>query len=176
VDLVDLAAAVPVVAAPLAVGNFNYMLDITLVAIGKIKDKSYSALIAEYLKRLKPYARLKIIELEAVSFTENNRDQAKDFAGERIENFLLKQKDAVVYLMAERGKTFSSPDLAYWLERQSPLILVIAGALGFSDFLYNKYPAISLSPLTFPHELARVVLIEQIYRATTILQKKNYHY
>jgi len=152
------------------------MLDITLVTIGKIKDKSYSALITEYSKRLKPYARLKVIELEAVSFAPNTRDKAKDFEGERIENFLIKQKDSVVYLLAERGETFNSPDFAYWLERKSPLTLVVGGALGFSDYLYNKYPAISLSLLTFPHELARVVLFEQLYRATTILQKKNYHY
>ena len=172
----DSAAVVPAAAALQAVGNFNKMLDITLVTIGKIKDKSYSTLIAEYLKRLKPYARLKIVELEAVAFSANTRDRAKDFEGERIENYLLKQKESVVYLLAERGEIFNSPDLAYWLERKSPLTLVVGGALGFSDFLYNKYPALSLSPLTFPHELARVVLLEQIYRATTILQKKSYHY
>ncbi len=152
------------------------MLDITLLTIGKIKEKAYSSIIAEYEKRLKPYARLKIIELEAASFSENTKERAKEFEGEKIENFLNKRDEAAVYLMAERGKTFDSPELAAFLEKKSPLILVIAGALGFSDFLYEKYPAISLSPLTFPHELARVVLIEQIYRATTILQKKNYHY
>lgn len=152
------------------------MLDITLLTIGKVKEKAYSSLIAEYEKRLKPYARLKIIELEAASFSENTKERAKEFDGEKIENFLNKHDEAAVYLMAERGKTFDSPELAAFLERKSPIVLVIAGALGFSDFLYEKYPAISLSPLTFPHELARVVLIEQIYRATTILQKKNYHY
>lgn len=152
------------------------MLDITLLTIGKVKEKAYSSLIAEYEKRLKPYARLKIIELEAASFSENTKERAKEFDGEKIENFLNKHDEAAVYLMAERGKTFDSPELAAFLERKSPIVLVIAGALGFSDFLYEKYSAISLSPLTFPHELARVVLIEQIYRATTILQKKNYHY
>lgn len=152
------------------------MLDITLLAIGKIKEKAYSAVIAEYVKRLKPYARLKIIELEAVPFSDNTKERAKDFEGERIENFLSKHEDGVVYLMAERGKMFDSSELAFFLEKKSPLILVMAGALGFSDVLYEKYSALSLSSLTFPHELARVVLIEQIYRATTILQKKNYHY
>jgi len=152
------------------------MLDITLLVIGKVKEKAYSAVIAEYVKRLKPYARLKIIELEAAPFSDNTKERAKDFEGERIENFLNKHDEAIVYLMAERGKMFDSPELASFLEKKSPLILVVAGALGFSDVLYEKYSALSLSPLTFPHELARVVLIEQIYRATTILQKKNYHY
>jgi 23S rRNA (pseudouridine1915-N3)-methyltransferase len=130
----------------------------------------------EYLKRLKPYARLKMIELEAVPFSEKMRDKAKEFEGEKIENFLNKNSGAVVYLLAERGESFDSYKLATWLEKKSPLILVLGGALGFSDLLYKKYPCLSLSPLTFPHELARVLILEQVYRAATILQKKNYHY
>ena len=153
------------------------MLDITLLAIGKIKDKSYSVLMTEYLKRLKPYVRLKIIELEAVSFSPNMREKAKRLEGERIENFLSKYKEnALVYLLAERGDMFNSIELANWLNKKSPLIFVLGGALGFSDSLYENYLSLSLSPLTFPHELARVVFLEQIYRATTILQKKSYHY
>lgn len=152
------------------------MIDITLLAVGKIKDKSYLALVDDYLKRIKPYARIKVVELEAVPFSEKLRVKAKEFEGEKIENFLSKQKEALVYLLAERGKLFSSVELAHWFEKKSPLILVLGGALGFSDFLYKKYPSLSLSPLTFPHELARVVIIEQLYRSATILQKKNYHY
>lgn len=152
------------------------MIDITLVAVGKIKDKSFANLIGEYSKRIKPYARLKIVELEATSFSEKLQAKAKVFEGEKIENYLKKQNDAVVYLLAERGESYDSIKLAHWLEKKSPLILILAGALGFSDDLYNKYPSLSLSPLTFPHELARVVLLEQVYRAATILQQKNYHY
>lgn len=152
------------------------MLDISLVAIGKVKDKSYASLIAEYLKRLKPYARLKIIELDGLSFSENNREKAKDYEGEKIENYLAKLNDPLVYLLAERGKVYDSKELAFFLEKKSPLVLVLGGALGFSDHIYKKYPSLSLSPLTFPHELARVIFLEQIYRATTILQGKNYHY
>lgn len=152
------------------------MMDITLVTIGKLKDKSYSALAAEYLKRLKPYARLKIIELDGLSFTEKNREHAKDFEGEKIENYLTKLNDPVVYLLAERGKVYDSKELAYFLEKKSPIVLVLGGALGFSDSIYEKYPSLSLSLLTFPHELARVIFLEQIYRSATILQGKNYHY
>jgi hypothetical protein len=68
------------------------------------------------------------------------------------------------------------PLLPYGYLYYRPLILVLGGSLGFSDGLYNNYPSLSLSPLTFPHELARVVIMEQLYRAATILQKKNYHY
>lgn len=153
------------------------MLDITLVTIGKIKDKSFLSLFSEYQKRSKPYLKLKIVELEALSFSEKTKNKAKEFEAERILNFLDKQKDnAVVYLLAERGEIYDSFNFANWLNKKSPLILVLGGSLGFSDTLYNSYPSLSLSPLTFPHELARVVVMEQLYRAATILQKKNYHY
>lgn len=153
------------------------MLDIILLAVGKIKNRHYSALAAEYLKRLKPYARVKMIELEASSFDERTKERAKEFDAERIENFLNKRKDDhLVYLMAERGEEYDSPNLAKWLNNKNPLILVVGGALGFSDDLYKKYPTLSLSALTFPHELARVILLEQIYRSVTILQNKSYHY
>jgi 23S rRNA (pseudouridine1915-N3)-methyltransferase len=153
------------------------MLDIILIAIGKIKDKRLADLANDYAKRLKPYARLKVVELEAVSFSENNKEAARKFEGEKIENFLNKQADnRLIYLLAERGERFDSPKLALWLNNKNPLILVLGGSLGFSDELYEKYPSLSLSALTFPHEMARVILLEQIYRATTILKNKNYHY
>jgi len=156
------------------------MLDITIVAIGKVKEGYYRDALFEYQKRLSPYARLKIVELPAAPFLKNSQEQAKEFEGEVIENFLHKSEkshnSAVVYLLAERGQTFTSIEFAAWLNKKQPLILVIGGALGFSEALYRKYPQISLSPLTFPHELARVVLIEQIYRATTIINKKTYNY
>ena len=156
------------------------MLDITIVAIGPLKEKHFQAAFSEYEKRLRPYARLKVVELPSVSFSKNNQAQAKNFEAETIENFLLKmerkQSSAAVYLLAERGQNFSSPEFAAFLNKKQPLILIVGGALGFSDRLYAQYPQISLSPLTFPHELARVVLAEQIYRATTIINKKLYHY
>jgi len=151
------------------------MLDINLVAIGPVKNASYQALIAEYLKRLRPYARVKVNELTATPFSVNTHNQAKASEGQRIEDFLKKARGPV-YLLAERGRTFDSPEFAVFLEKNQPLTLVIAGALGFSPELYKNYPQLSLSPLTFPHELARVVLLEQIYRAATILNKKDYHY
>ena len=152
------------------------MLDITLLAVGKIKDKNLSALAQEYLKRLRPFARLKVVELPAVAFSSALQTKAKELEGEKIENFLEKNPDALCYLLSERGEMFDSLTFATWLEKKSPLILVIAGSLGFSPFLVKKYPKLSLSALTFPHELARVILLEQIYRAATILQHKNYHY
>lgn len=137
-------------------------------------------MVTEYLKRLKPLARIKYIELEAVPFSANNQSVVKKLEGERLNYYLEKNlknsSNALVYLMAERGLKFNSPDFANWLNKKQPLILVIGGALGFSDDIYKAYPALSLSDLTFPHELARVILLEQIYRAATILTNKSYHY
>lgn len=157
------------------------MLDITILAVGKIKDKNLADFSAEYLKRLKPFAKVKVIEISPAAFLSNTKEAAKRFEGEKIVEVLQKEESkangATAYLLAERGLSFkSSPDFASWLAKKTPLILVVGGALGFSDELYKSYPQISLSPLTFPHELARAIAFEQIYRASTVLNGKEYHY
>lgn len=156
------------------------MLDITIVSIGKIKESFYLEAYNEYIKRLQPYARVKAVELAPEPFLNGTKEKSKEAEGKRVVDFLSKyNKDKTissVYLLAERGQTFDSPALAVWLEKKTPMILIVGGALGFSDELYSLYPQISLSPLTFPHELARVVLAEQLYRAAAILNKKEYHY
>jgi len=157
------------------------MLDITVLAIGKMKDKNLAAAAREYFKRLKPFVRVRMVELGALPFASNNHEAIKRLEAERILEFLHKEENrpggATAFLLAERGINFkSSPDMAAWLNKKNPLILVIGGALGFPDELYKEYPQISLSPLTLPHELARVVLLEQLYRAASILNKKDYHY
>jgi 23S rRNA (pseudouridine1915-N3)-methyltransferase len=159
------------------------MLDIKIVAVSKMKNKELNSLKEEYLKRLKPYARIKIFELPSFSFSSKNKEAAKDFECEKIEEFLQKEEEKNnnnnydIYLLAERGKDFSSSrDFANWLNKKNPLILVIGGSLGFTDKMYEKYPQIALSKLTYPHEMARVLLLEQIYRGVTIINKKDYHY
>lgn len=153
------------------------MLDITLVSVGKIKEYFWREAFEEYVKRLKPYARLRLIEVSPEPFDKSGQEKAKEIEGQKIMESLEKNtKGAAVYLLAERGRTFDSPGLAAWLDKSSPLVLVIGGALGFSQELYERYPQISLSPLTFPHELARVVLAEQLYRAAAIVSGKEYHY
>lgn len=172
-------AVVPAVADRVAPGN-KYMLDLTIIAYGKIKESAYKKMAVEYLKRLKPSARIKYIELEATPFSDKNQEAAKKLEGERLNTYLEKYLNhnpgAVVYLLAERGQKFDSIDFAHWLNSKQPLVLVIGGTLGYSEEIYNSYPSLSLSDLTFPHELARLILLEQIYRATTILSNKSYHY
>jgi 23S rRNA (pseudouridine1915-N3)-methyltransferase len=151
------------------------MLNITLVTIGKIKDTYLSGLALEYVKRIKPYGRLLMEELKAESFSNTTKEKAKKIEAERILAFLERKNGAEVYLLAEHGTLFNSLDFAANI-KDKELVLVIAGSLGFAKELEAKYPKISLSPLTFPHELARVVLLEQIYRAATIINNKEYHY
>lgn len=157
------------------------MLDITLVVVGKVKDKNINTLIKDYTKRLRVFVKLKIIEVEAVSFSDNNQEAAKSLEAERLVKVIEKEeanaRGAVCYLLAERGKIFkSSPEIASWFNTNSPLILVIGGSLGFSDKLYKSYRQISLSPLTFTHEMARLIFLEQLYRSALISSGKKYHY
>lgn len=151
------------------------MLNITLLVVGKIKDQALNNLARDYFKRIKPYARLIIEELKAESFSINTKNRAKELEALRIQNYLAKKSGAEVYLLTERGQLLNSHAFSNKINCQE-LILIIAGSLGFTTDLEAKYPQISLSPLTFPHELARVVLLEQIYRAATILNNKEYHY
>lgn len=153
------------------------MLDLTLITIGKIKDKNLLAVAEEYQKRIKPFARFELLELKAAAFNENTKEKAKKEEAARIEEVLEKRKGTKIFLLAEEGIESESVAFAQSLEKLNcPIVLVVAGALGWEKELRKKYSKISLSQLTMPHELARVVLLEQLYRAALILAGKEYHY
>ncbi|MEI6835714.1 MAG: 23S rRNA (pseudouridine(1915)-N(3))-methyltransferase RlmH [Candidatus Falkowbacteria bacterium] len=152
------------------------MLNITLVTVGKIKEAYLSEAATSYIKRIKPYGRLNILEVKAESFSTATKDKAKNNEALKIQAILDNKREAQIYLMSEHGTLFNSLEFATKIENPQEIVLVIAGSLGFAKELEAKYPKISLSPLTFPHELARVILLEQIYRAATIINHKEYHY
>lgn len=154
------------------------MIRATILAVGGIKDAPLKEIAEEYLKRLAPYAKVEIQEIKAEAFGTGDEEKAKKKEGERILNFLEKKPEAKVYLLAEAGKLKDSKEFARSLGAEDgPVIFVIAGALGFSDEVLKKpFAALSLSPMTFTHEMARVILLEQLYRAATILKGKRYHY
>ena len=152
------------------------MLNISIITIGKVKEAYWKEVILEYQKRLQPYARLKIEELKAEPFSDSTKEKAKKTESDSIQLYLDKKKNAEIYLLSEHGELFDSPAFAKKMESGQEIVLVIAGTQGFTKDLMAKYPKISLSPLTFPHELARVVLLEQLYRAATIINNKDYHY
>ncbi len=153
------------------------MLDITVVAFGKIKTKYFDLAAGEYLKRLKPYARIRIEELKLESFSQSSQEVAKKEEGNRLQDYLNRKSGSAVFLLAEKGEECDSIKFSKKLfNLNQPIILIIGGTLGFTEEIFNKYNKISLSKLTFPHELARVILLEQIYRAVTIFNNKSYHY
>lgn len=153
------------------------MNKITIVAVGKIKEKFWQTAMAEYVKRLKPYTVLNFVEIKAESFSNQNKKQAQIIENQRLIKALEKYNQQSIYLLAEVGQEFDSLKFAKFIENKSELVLVIGGALGWAEEIKQKYPqSISLSQLTMPHEMARVVLLEQIYRATSIIKGKEYHY
>lgn len=157
------------------------MLNITILSVGKIKKDYFFQAMEEYLKRIKPYVVLKNEELKAEPFFDNSdRAKIKEKEGERIINFLEKFPQSKVFILDESGKNFKSTEFSEILFKYEadPIILVIGGTLGLSAnvLTYKNSIELSLSAMTLPHELARVILLEQIYRAIAINKNKSYHY
>ncbi|MGI5827387.1 MAG: 23S rRNA (pseudouridine(1915)-N(3))-methyltransferase RlmH [Patescibacteria group bacterium] len=152
------------------------MLNLTLITVGSLKEPALKTLASQYQKRLSPYARLKIIELPAFPFSEQegSRKKSQEKLKASLETVLSSYPKENVYLLSEHGRLYDTSGFTELCSR--PLVLVIAGALGWPDSFTKDYQCLSLSPLTMPHELARVVLLEQLYRAATIKANKTYHY
>lgn len=142
-----------------------------VICVGKYKNKNFEELEHHYLKQIK---KLKLTELK--SFAENVSKEEQE-----LEIIFSKYDASQIYLLTEKGITFKdSIHFSSFIEKESqkiqkPLVFVISGAMGFSEKMKEKYKAISLSPLTLPHKLCRLVLIEQIYRSQTILSGHPYH-
>ena len=154
------------------------MFDITILSIGKIKTKYLAEAEGEYLKRLKPYAKIKMVELAPQSFSSGSMDKAVSHEGEKIEAYLNKKTNAKVFLLDERGEENTSIEFSRKLFSfdGKEIILVIGGSVGLDKKLLNKYSCLSLSKLTFLHEMTKVILLEQVYRAITINLGKEYHH
>jgi len=159
------------------------LMNITLVTVGKIKEKYLRDAIDEYSKRLSRYCKLEIIELQDEKTPDNASEkeelQIKDKEGQSI---LSKIKDnAYVVAMDLKGKQISSEEFANFidncgLEGNSNLVFIIGGSLGLSDQVIKRANyKICFSKMTFPHQLFRVMLLEQIYRGYRIIKGEPYH-
>lgn len=148
------------------------------VWIGKTKERHCAALIAEYCNRLTRFAPCEVSELKEPSNSGADRRLAA-LEGEKI--LTAVERDDYVILLDERGRQFSSPAFAEFLgERQQAsvkrLAFIIGGFAGVSDAVRQRAQLVwALSQLTMPHEIARVVLAEQVYRAYTLLAGLPYH-
>lgn len=158
-------------------------MKITVLAVGRIKEKYWRDALEEYAKRLSRYARVDMVEVEDEPTPENasprDEERIKDREGERL---LLKlPRDAYVIPLAIEGKQQDSPAMArriaaLGLEGKSHLCFIIGGSLGLARNVMERGQEIwSFSPLTFPHQLMRVILLEQIYRSFRINRGEPYH-
>ncbi len=150
------------------------MKSIHLISVGKNKDKNYLALEADYIKRITSFSFF----VHEVKACEENLDLEAKNVIKKIET-IEKGTSAQVILLTEKGEKRDSPQFSKWLFtllEKGTVILVIGGASGHGDELYKSFKnELSLSKLTMPHKLARLTLIEQLYRAQTILQAHPYH-
>lgn len=157
-------------------------MKISIVCIGKIKEKFYKDAIKEYEKRLSAYSKLNIIEINDEKVKVENDSEIKIAMEKEGRNILSKIKDGQFVVTLEiLGKNLSSEELAskmnsLALQGNSDVVFIIGGSYGLSDEVKRRSDlALSFSKMTFPHQLMRVVLVEQIYRAFKIIKKEPYH-
>ena len=158
-------------------------MKVNIIAVGKLKEKYWLDAIREYSKRLGSYLKLQIIEIADVRaperLSDKEQDQVRDQEGAKILD-RIRDQDYVIALAIE-GREHSSEEFAQMLDQlltqgRSEISFVIGGSLGLSEAVYERANyQLSFSQFTFPHQLMRVILLEQIYRAMKINRGEPYH-
>ncbi|MFD0962944.1 23S rRNA (pseudouridine(1915)-N(3))-methyltransferase RlmH [Pseudofulvibacter geojedonensis] len=156
-------------------------MNIKLLAIGKTDDKQLSLLIEQYQKRLKHYVKF---DLDIIPDIKNVKNLSEKQQKEKEGDLILKKISAtdVLVLLDENGKQFNSIEYANYLQKKmnsgiKQLVFVIGGPYGFSEAVYKKAQGkVSLSKMTFSHQMIRLFIVEQVYRAFTILKNEPYHH
>ena len=158
-------------------------MKITCIAVGKIKEKYYTEAVKEYAKRLSRYCKLEIVEVADEKTPDKAGDaveaQIKETEGRRLLKY-IREGDYVVAL-AIQGKMLDSIELSKLVENlgiqgESSLVFVIGGSLGLSDEVMRRADyLLSFSKMTFPHQMMRMILLEQIYRGYRIMMREPYH-
>lgn len=158
-------------------------MNISIICVGKLKEKYWSDAVAEYSKRLKSYCTLDIVELKE-SRLPDKAGPAEELAVKEAEgtDILKKIKDNMYVITLEvKGKMLSSEKLAEKIENLgidgvSNVAFVIGGSLGLSEAVSKRANfKLSFSEMTFPHQMMRVILLEQIYRSFKIIKNETYH-
>ncbi len=158
-------------------------MKVTVVAVGKLKEKFYVQAVEEYAKRLSRYCRLEILQVADEKTPDGASEAAERQIREKEGKRILSQiKDgAYVIALAIQGEMVTSEGLAERLERlavggNGHIVFVIGGSLGLSDEVLNRADwKLSFSRMTFPHQLMRVILLEQVYRSYRIQSGEPYH-
>ena len=156
-------------------------MNIKLIAIGKTDNKNLQSLIDDYIKRLSFYIKFDLDIIADIKNAKNlSESQQKEKEGELILSKITPTDQLI--LLDENGKTFSSIAFSEELQKKmnsgiKTLVFVIGGPYGFSDDVYKKaFGKISLSQMTFSHQMVRLFFIEQLYRGFTILRNEPYHH
>ena len=155
-------------------------MKITLLVVGKTNDVRIGSLIEEYRERLSHYVPFELVVLPDLKNAKAlSEEQVKTAEGEAILRYLTPSMEVV--LLDEHGKEFRSIEYAEWLQKKMgsgrDLTLVIGGPYGFSKAVYERANGkLSMSQMTFSHQMIRIMAIEQIYRAMTILRGEPYHH
>ena len=149
---------------------------IKIITVGQLKEKYLKEAVEEYKKRLSKYTNLEIIEIKDEGLVEESK--AIELEGEKINKY-LDNKDYIITLEIE-GKQMSSVEFSEKLERiqmeNSNIVFIIGGSYGLSKSIKDKSNLkLSFSKMTFPHQLFRVILLEQIYRSYKIINNERYH-
>ena len=156
-------------------------MKIELILVGKTSKSYFQEAIAEYTKRILRYTSFEIKVIPEIRNAKNlSESQVKDLEG----NFILKQTDSsdFIVLLDDKGKSFTSKEMAFWLEQKQTqsikkVVFVIGGAYGFSESVYARAnEKISLSKLTFSHQIVRPIFLEQLYRCFSIISGEPYHH
>ena len=158
-------------------------MKITVLTVGKIKEKYLKDAIAEYSKRLSKYCKLEIIEVADEKTVENASEVVEEGIrnkeGERLLKYI--KDDAFVITLEINGKLLTSEELSDKINKLgisgiSHIIFVIGGSIGLGkEVLKRSNFALSFSKMTFPHQLMRVILLEQVYRSYRIINNEPYH-
>ena len=158
-------------------------MKITIITVGKIKEKYLKDAIAEYSKRLSKYCKLEIVEVADEKTPENASETVENAIREKEAERILKyvKEDAYIITLEIGGKLLSSEELAEKIEKlgiqvTSHIIFIIGGSIGLGKSVLEKSDyALSFSRMTFPHQLMRVILLEQVYRSYRIMNGEPYH-
>ena len=156
-------------------------MKVRFIWVGKNSEDWLQEGVDEYLKRLKHYVSLSVEIIPAPkNMPKNDVDKWKEMEGDAILSKIASSDE--VYLLDERGQGYSSEELSEFLQKKMSasvknLVIVIGGAYGFSEKIYKRANGmISFSKLTFSHQMIRLLLCEQVYRAFTILRGEAYHH
>lgn len=159
------------------------MFDITLIAMGKLKEKFYINAAAEYEKRLKGFCDFKLLELPEVRLPDNPSSSEITAGLDKEADLILSKipKGSWFCILTPEGKLLSSEDLAKKISTvkntgKSSICFLIGSSFGIAQRIKDKADfKLSMSPMTFPHHLARIMVLEQIYRAESIQAGTKYH-